>query len=194
MSTEYFVHETAVIDSGAMIGAGTKIWHWTHISAAAKIGKACSLGQNVYVANQVEIGNHVKIQNNVSVYDNVIIEDYVFCGPSMVFTNVINPRAEFPRKNEYKPTLVMRGATLGANCTVICGITIGQSAFIAAGSVVTKSVKDFALVMGVPARQTGWIDEFGIKLGFPLRGKATSQCNRTGKVYVLENNKVRLEP
>ena len=158
---DFFSHDTALIDEGAIIGAGTKIWHWVHVCAGARIGEGCILGQNVYVGNNVKIGNKVKIQNNVSVYDNVTLEDEVFCGPSMVFTNVINPRAAIERKNEFKSTLVRRGATLGANCTIVCGNTIGQYAFIGAGAVVTKDVPDFALMVGVPAKQTGWISRFG---------------------------------
>lgn len=154
-------HETAIIDEGAEIGEGTRIWHWVHICSGAKIGKNCSLGQNVFVGNKVIIGNNVKIQNNVSVYDNVTLEDDVFCGPSVVFTNVYNPRAAVCRKNEYRDTLVKKGATLGANCTIVCGVTVGKYAFVGAGAVVTKDVPDYALVVGVPARQIGLMDENG---------------------------------
>jgi len=161
MKTEYEVHETAIIDEGASIGKNTKIWHWTHICKDAAIGENCSFGQNVYVANDVKIGNNVKVQNNVSIYDSVILEDDVFCGPSMVFTNVINPRASIERKNEYKKTLVKKGASIGANATIICGVEIGQYAFIAAGAVVTKDVEAHALVAGVPAKQIGWVDGKG---------------------------------
>lgn len=154
-------HETAIIDEGAEIGEGTRIWHWVHVCGGAKIGKNCSLGQNVFVGNKVVIGNNVKIQNNVSVYDNVTLEDDVFCGPSVVFTNVYNPRAAIPRKHEYRDTLVKKGATLGANCTIVCGVTIGKYAFVGAGAVVTKDVPDYALVVGVPARQIGLMDESG---------------------------------
>ena len=155
------IHPTAIIDEGAKIGAGTRIWHWVHICSGAEIGTDCSFGQNVFVGNKVLIGNNVKIQNNVSVYDEVVLEDDVFCGPSMVFTNVHNPRSAIPRKDEYRPTLVKQGATLGANCTIICGVTIGRYAFIGAGAVVTKDVPDFALMAGVPARQIGKVNEAG---------------------------------
>lgn len=162
------IHPTAIIDAGARIGDGSRIWHWVHVCATAVIGEQCSLGQNVYVGNDVRIGHRVKIQNNVSVYDRVTLEDEVFCGPSMVFTNVINPRAAIERKHEYLPTLVKRGATLGANCTIVCGNTIGRHAFIGAGAVVTADVPDYALMTGVPARQTGWMSEFGEKLELPV--------------------------
>lgn len=155
------IHPTAIIDDGAKIGDGTRIWHWVHICGGAEIGRDCSFGQNVFVGNKVSIGNNVKIQNNVSVYDEVVLEDDVFCGPSMVFTNVHNPRSAIPRKDEYRPTLVKQGATLGANCTIICGVTIGRYAFIGAGAVVTKDVPDFALMAGVPARQIGRVNEAG---------------------------------
>jgi UDP-2-acetamido-3-amino-2,3-dideoxy-glucuronate N-acetyltransferase len=156
-STAAFVHETAIIDPGARIGAGTRIWHWVHVCGGAVIGENCSLGQNVFVGNKVRIGNQVKIQNNVSVYDNVTLEDGVFCGPSMVFTNVYNPRSEIERKSEYRDTVVRRGATLGANCTIVCGVTIGEYAFVGAGTVVIRDVPPFALVVGVPARRIGWV-------------------------------------
>ena len=158
------IHPTAIIDEGAKIGAGTRIWHWVHICSGAEIGTDCSFGQNVFVGNKVSIGNNVKIQNNVSVYDEVVLEDDVFCGPSMVFTNVHNPRSAIPRKDEYRPTLVKQGATLGANCTIICGVTIGRYAFIGAGAVVTKDVPDFALMAGVPARQIGKVNEAGVRV------------------------------
>lgn len=160
----YTAHETAIIDEGATIGDGTRIWHWVHVCSGAKIGERCSLGQNVFVGNNVIIGNNVKIQNNVSVYDNVILEDDVFCGPSMVFTNVINPRSAVSRKHEYRNTFIKKGATLGANCTIVCGVTIGKFAFIGAGSVVTKDVPDHALVVGVPAKQIGWMNEIGERM------------------------------
>jgi len=165
---EYTAHETAIIDQGAKIGINTRIWHWTHICGGAIIGARCRLGQNVFVGNRVVIGNNVKIQNHVSVYDNVTLEDDVFCGPSMVFTNVYNPRSEISRKNEYRDTLVKKGATLGANCTIICGHTIGQYAFIGAGAVVNCDVSDFALMVGVPARQIGWMNRFGERLDSPI--------------------------
>ena len=159
-----FVHSTAIIDDGAIIGEDCRVWHWVHICGGARIGNKCSFGQNVFVGNEVFIGNNVKIQNNVSVYDAVTLEDDVFCGPSMVFTNVKNPRSSISRKNEYKSTHVKKGVTLGANCTVICGVTIGKYAFIAAGAVITKNVPDYALMAGVPAKRIGWVDEAGQRL------------------------------
>lgn len=159
----YTKHETAIVDAGAQIGDNTRVWHWAHVCGGAKIGHSCSLGQNVFVGNKVHIGNNVKIQNNVSVYDNVYLEDGVFCGPSMVFTNVYNPRSEISRKDEYRDTVVKRGATLGANCTIVCGITIGEYAFVGAGSVVNKDVPPFALMVGVPARQIGWMTKEGVR-------------------------------
>lgn len=171
------IHPTAIVDDGAQIGAGTAIWHWVHVSAGARIGDDCSLGQGVYVGGRAVIGNRVKIQNNVSVYDDVSLEDDVFCGPSMVFTNVYNPRAHVPRKDEYRSTLVQRGATLGANCTIVCGVTIGTYAFVGAGSVVTKDVKPHALMVGVPARQKGWVSHSGEILD------DTFVCPREGRLY-----------
>ena len=159
-----FVHETAIVDQGARIGAGSRVWHWVHICGGAVVGEGCSLGQNVFVGNKVVIGNKVKIQNSVSVYDNVMLEDGVFCGPSMVFTNVYNPRSEIERKTEYRDTVVKRGATLGANCTVVCGVTIGEYAFIGAGAVVNRDVPAFALMVGVPARRIGWVSHAGERL------------------------------
>jgi len=187
MSQNYFAHETAIIDTGAKIGDNTRIWHWVHICAGAVIGTHCSLGQNVFIGNRVVIGNNVKIQNNVSVYDNVTLEDDVFCGPSMVFTNVYNPRSAVSRKNEYRDTLIKRGATLGANCTIICGYTIGQYAFIGAGSVVNCDVSDFALIVGVPARQIGWISRYGERLDLPLAEEGETTCPYTGERYQLKN-------
>ena len=180
------IHSTAIVDEGAKLGEGTRVWHWTHVCSGATIGKGCSLGQNVFVGNKVTIGNNVKIQNNVSVYDNVTLEDDVFCGPSMVFTNVYNPRSAIPRKNEYRDTYVKRGATLGANCTIVCGVTIGQYAFVGAGAVINKDVPDFALMVGVPARQIGWMSEYGERLDLPLQGNAEIDCAVTGKRYLLE--------
>jgi UDP-2-acetamido-3-amino-2,3-dideoxy-glucuronate N-acetyltransferase len=188
----YTAHSTAIIDDGATIGDGTRIWHWVHVSPGARIGKGCSLGQNVFVGNRVVLGDNCKIQNNVSVYDNVTLEDDVFCGPSMVFTNVINPRSHVPRKDEYKDTLVKRGATLGANCTIICGVTIGEYAFIAAGAVVTKDVKPHALMAGVPARQTGWMSAHGERLDLPLTGMAETTCPATGQRYRLANGALQV--
>lgn len=178
------IHETAIVDPGAAVGMGTRIWHWVHVSAGAVIGKSCSLGQNVYVGNDVRIGNNVKIQNNVSVYDAVTLEDDVFCGPSMVFTNVYNPRSAVSRKAEYKRTLVRKGATLGANSTIVCGVVIGSYAFVGAGAVVNRDVPDFALMLGVPARHAGWMSRHGERLQF-ADGSAT--CAATGERYVLHD-------
>ena len=190
MSEDYFVHETAIVDEGARIGKGTRIWHWVHVCSGAKIGECCSLGQNVFIGNRVRIGNNVKIQNNVSVYDNVTLEDDVFCGPSMVFTNVYNPRSAVPRKDEYRDTLVRKGATLGANCTIVCGVTIGQYAFVGAGAVVNKDVPDYALVVGVPARQIGWMSAHGERLDLPLEGDGEAACPATGGRYRLRQGVV----
>ncbi|MEY4847738.1 MAG: hypothetical protein RLZZ36_851 [Pseudomonadota bacterium] len=181
----YTVHPSAIVDPGAQIGAGSRVWHFVHVCGGARIGERCSLGQNVFVGNRVVIGNNVKIQNNVSVYDNVTLEDDVFCGPSMVFTNVYNPRSAVTRKGEYRDTLVKRGATLGANCTVVCGITIGEHAFVAAGAVVNRDVKPFALMAGVPARQIGWMSKFGERVELPLTGSGAWTCPNTGAQYVL---------
>lgn len=186
----YKAHPTAIIDDGARIGDGTRIWHWVHVSAQASIGEGCSLGQNVYVGNDVTIGSNVKIQNNVSVYDAVTLEDDVFCGPSMVFTNVYNPRSAVTRKDEYRRTLVKRGATLGANCTIVCGNTVGEYAFVGAGAVINKNVPAYALMVGVPARQIGWMSEFGEQLALPLQGTAEAVCAHTGARYVLDGNAV----
>ncbi|MFZ1291343.1 MAG: acyltransferase [Melioribacteraceae bacterium] len=186
----FYVNHYAVVDDNVEIGEGTKIWHFSHVQSGAKIGKKCILGQNVNIANNVEIGNFVKIQNNVSVYEGVILEDYVFCGPSMVFTNIIDPRSKYPQvgKEFYIPTLVKEGASLGANSTIVCGHTIGRFAFVGAGSVVTKDVPDFALVVGNPARIVGWYSEAGKKLKFDENGIA--HCEKSGKSYKFENNKV----
>ena len=179
------IHETAIVDAGAEIGEGTRVWHWVHICGGAKIGRNCSFGQNVFVGNRVVIGDNVKVQNNVSVYDNVTLEDDVFCGPSMVFTNVYNPRSAVPRKDEYRDTLIRQGATLGANCTVVCGVTVGRYAFVGAGAVVNRDVPDYALMVGVPARQIGWMSEFGEQLDLPLEGEGEAICKHTGDVYQL---------
>ena len=183
-------HPTAIVDKGATIGEGTRIWHWTHVCSGAVIGSKCSLGQNVFIGNIVKIGNNVKIQNNVSVYDNVTLEDDVFCGPSMVFTNVYNPRSAVSRKDEYRDTLIKQGVTMGANCTIVCGISIGKFAFIGAGAVVNKSVPDYALMVGVPAKQIGWMSEHGEQLNFPLTGESQVTCPHTGTAYRLSNEKV----
>jgi UDP-2-acetamido-3-amino-2,3-dideoxy-glucuronate N-acetyltransferase len=187
-----FIHETAIIDKGATIGEDSRIWHWVHICGGAKIGKDVSLGQNVFVGNKVVIGDQCKIQNNVSVYDNVILEEGVFCGPSMVFTNVYNPRSLIERKNEYKDTLVKKGATLGANCTIVCGVTIGKYAFIGAGAVVNKNVPDYALMVGVPAKQIGWMSEYGEQLDLPLNGMAKIKCKYSGKEYHLDGKILKI--
>ena len=183
----FIVHESAIIDEGAQIGANSRIWHFAHVCSGAQIGEGCSLGQNVFVGNKVTIGNNVKVQNNVSVYDNVHLEDDVFCGPSMVFTNVYNPRSFIERKTEYRDTLVKRGATLGANSTIVCGVTIGEYSLVGAGAVVNKDVKPFALMVGVPAKQIGWISKFGEQLELPLNGDATVLCEHTGEKYILKN-------
>jgi UDP-2-acetamido-3-amino-2,3-dideoxy-glucuronate N-acetyltransferase len=178
----YYVHPTAVIDPGCEIGQGTRIWHFSHIMTDAKIGERCNLGQNVMIASGVVLGNNVKIQNNVSIYTGVALEDDVFCGPSMVFTNVINPRSHVVRRHHYKPTLVKRGASLGANSTIICGTTIGRYAFVAAGAVVTHDVEDYALVVGVPARKVGWVCCCGVRLASGTGTKLCAECNRRYRV------------
>jgi UDP-2-acetamido-3-amino-2,3-dideoxy-glucuronate N-acetyltransferase len=187
------IHETAIVDSGAQIGAGTRIWHWVHVCSGAIIGSNTSLGQNVFIGNKVQIGNNCKIQNNVSVYDNVTLEDGIFCGPSMVFTNVYNPRSLIERKDEFRDTRVKHGATLGANCTIVCGVEIGKFAFVGAGAVVTKNVIDHALVVGVPAVQIGWMSEFGERLELPLTGEASCFCEYTGDEYTLSDGIVSKE-
>jgi UDP-2-acetamido-3-amino-2,3-dideoxy-glucuronate N-acetyltransferase len=188
------IHPSAVVDDGASIGDGSRVWHFAHVCAGARIGRDVSLGQGVFVGNRAVIGDRCKVQNNVSLYDNVVIEDGVFCGPSMVFTNVHNPRALITRKDQYRDTLVRRGATLGANCTIVCGVTIGQYAFVGAGAVVSRDVPDFALVLGVPARQAGWMSAFGERLSLPLDGVGEETCPHTGDRYVLnEGCVVRFE-
>lgn len=183
-----FISEpSAIIDDGAFVGAGTHIWHWTHICKGAKIGENCTLGQNVFIGNKVSIGNNVKIQNNVSVYDSVTIENDVFCGPSMVFTNVFNPRSEISRKSEYRKTLVKRGATIGANATIVCGNTIGEYAFIGAGALINCNVKPYALMVGVPARQIGWMSQHGERLDLPLLGDGLTICPGSGLTYYLKD-------
>lgn len=188
----YWKHESAIVDEGAELGEGTKVWHFAHVSPGAKIGARCALGQGVYVGNDVQIGDNVRIQNNVSVYDAVTLEDDVFCGPSMVFTNVYNPRAAVARKNEYRRTLIRQGATLGANCTIVCGNTVGRYAFVGAGAVVQKDIPDFALVVGVPARRIGWMSRFGERLELPLQGYAETTCLHTGDRYRLQGDSCEL--
>lgn len=181
------IHPSAIVDEGARLGEGSKVWHFAHVCGGARIGAGCSLGQGVYVGNDVVIGRNVRIQNNVSVYDAVTLEDDVFCGPSMVFTNVLNPRSAVSRKNEYRRTLVKQGATLGANSTIVCGHTVGRYAFVAAGAVVTHDVPDFALMQGVPARQAGWMSRHGEKLALPLAGDGEATCPATGERYLLRD-------
>ncbi len=190
INKEYFAHETAVIDEGCSIGKGTKIWHFSHIMTDAVIGENCNIGQNVVVSPQVVLGKNCKIQNNVSVYTGVLCEDDVFMGPSMVFTNVINPRSSVNRKSEYMKTIVKKGATFGANCTIVCGITIGEYAFIGAGAVITKDVKPYALVVGNPGKQIGWMSRYGQRLQFDDNNIAL--CPESGEKYILENENVRL--
>ncbi|MBB4846201.1 UDP-2-acetamido-3-amino-2,3-dideoxy-glucuronate N-acetyltransferase [Paucibacter oligotrophus] len=185
----YWKHESAIVDEGAQLGEGTKVWHFAHVSPGARIGAGCALGQGVYVGNDVSLGDNVRVQNNVSVYDAVTLEDDVFCGPSMVFTNVYNPRAAVVRKHEYRRTLVKQGATLGANCTIVCGVTIGRYAFVGAGAVVQKDVQDFALMVGVPARRIGWMSRHGERLQF-VDGQA--RCAATGDVYALQGEQCLL--
>jgi len=184
--TTYYKHETAIVDDGAQIGNDSRVWHWAHVCSGAQIGKKVSLGQNVFVGNKVTIGDKCKIQNNVSVYDNVHLEEGVFCGPSMVFTNVFNPRSLIERKNEYRDTVVKKGSTLGANCTVVCGITINEYAFVGAGAVVNKDVKAFALMVGVPAKQIGWMSAYGEALDLPLLGNESTVCPYTNEAYILK--------
>ena len=187
------IHESAIVDDGAQIGEGSRIWHFVHVCGGAVIGKGCSLGQNVFIGNKVRVGDNVKIQNNVSVYDNVYLEDDVFCGPSMVFTNVYNPRSFIERKNEYRDTIVKKGATLGANCTIVCGVTIGEYSLVGAGAVINKDVPNFALMVGVPAKQIGWVSKYGVQLDLPLEGNATTNCEHTGEVYQLNNGLLEIQ-
>jgi len=187
------VHPSAIVDEGAQLGDGCRVWHFAHICAGARIGRDCSFGQGVFVGNDVVIGNNVKIQNQVSVYDAVTLEDDVFCGPSMVFTNVYNPRAAVVRKREYRSTLVRQGATLGANCTIVCGVVVGRHAFVGAGSVVQRDVPDFALMVGVPARQIGWMSRYGERLPLPTVGAGTAVCEHTGDRYRLTDGVLSLE-
>ena len=189
----FYKHETAIVDDGVQIGEDSRVWHWAHICSGAKIGSGVSLGQNVFVGNKVTIGDKCKIQNNVSVYDNVHLGEGVFCGPSMVFTNVYNPRSLIERKDQYRDTIVKKGVTLGANCTIVCGVTIGEYAFIGAGTVVNKDVKPFALMVGVPAKQIGWMSAYGEKLALPLTGRQETLCPHTNQKYRLENDNLYLE-
>jgi UDP-2-acetamido-3-amino-2,3-dideoxy-glucuronate N-acetyltransferase len=188
----FYRHETAIVDDGAEIGEGSRVWHFSHVCAGAKIGKGVSLGQNVFVGNRSVIGDFCKIQNNVSIYDNVTLEEGVFCGPSVVFTNVYNPRSLVERKDEYRDTLVRRGASLGANSTIVCGVTIGEFAFIGAGGVVLRDAPAYALMVGNPARQIGWMSEFGERLALPLKGDAETICPHTGKHYRLRDSRVEI--
>lgn len=185
------IHPTAIVDEGAQIGDDSRIWHWVHICGGARIGERCVFGQNVFVGNDVLIGNNVRVQNNVSIYDAVVLEDDVFCGPSMVFTNVYNPRAAVSRKTDYRQTLIKKGATLGANSTVVCGVTVGEYAFVAAGAVINRDVKPYALMAGVPARQIGWMSRHGERLDLPVSGDADTTCVATGDKYRLENGQVK---
>lgn len=188
---DFYQHPSAIVDDGAQIGEGSRVWHFVHVCSGARIGKGVSLGQNVFVGNKVVIGDDCKVQNNVSVYDNVTLEEGVFCGPSMVFTNVYNPRSLIERKDQYRDTLVKKGATLGANCTIVCGVTIGEYAFVGAGAVVNKDVPAYALMVGVPAKQIGWMSEFGEQLDLPLQGEGQASCTHTGATYSLQNGILR---
>ncbi len=185
------VHPSAIVDDGAQIGEGSRVWHFVHVCGGAQIGKGVSLGQNVFVGNKVVIGDHCKIQNNVSVYDNVMLEEGVFCGPSMVFTNVYNPRSLIERKSEYRNTLVKKGVTLGANCTIVCGTTIGEYAFVGAGAVVNKDVKPYALMVGVPAKQIGWMSQYGEQIPLPMKGEGHYTCPHTNQVYTLNHGQLK---
>jgi UDP-2-acetamido-3-amino-2,3-dideoxy-glucuronate N-acetyltransferase len=189
----WFRHPSAIVDEGASIGAGTRVWHFAHVCGGARIGERCSLGQGVFVGNRVSIGSNVKIQNQVSVYDNVTLEDDVFCGPSMVFTNVYNPRSAVVRKDEYRDTVVRRGATLGANCTIVCGIELGEHCFVGAGAVLSRNAPPFALMLGVPARQAGWMSAHGDRIPLPLAGNGQWTCPATGTSYRLRDGRLSLE-
>ncbi len=189
----YTVHSSAAVDVGAQIGEGSRVWHFAHVCGGAKIGKGVSLGQNVFVGNKVVVGDRCKIQNNVSIYDNVTLEEGVFCGPSMVFTNVYNPRSLIERKNEYRDTLVKKGATLGANCTIVCGTIIGEYAFVGAGAVINKDVKPYALMVGVPAKQIGWMSEYGEQIDLPIKGSGKYVCPHTGNTYQLVNDQLSIQ-
>lgn len=184
------IHPSAIVDDGAQIGEGSRVWHFVHVCGGARVGQNVSMGQNVFIGNKVTIGDNCKIQNNVSVYDNVHLEEGVFCGPSMVFTNVYNPRSLIERKDEYRDTLIKKGATLGANCTIVCGVTVGEYAFVGAGAVINKDVPAYALMVGVPAKQIGWMSEFGEQLDLPVRGEGENTCPHTGSRYTLKDNQV----
>lgn len=184
------IHPSAIVDDGAEIGEGSRVWHFVHVCGGARVGQNVSMGQNVFIGNKVTIGDNCKIQNNVSVYDNVHLEEGVFCGPSMVFTNVYNPRSLIERKDEYRDTLIKKGATLGANCTIVCGVTVGEYAFVGAGAVINKDVPAYALMVGVPARQIGWMSEFGEQLDLPVQGEGETTCPHTGSRYVLKDNQL----
>lgn len=184
------IHPSAIVDDGAQIGEGSRVWHFVHICGGARIGRNVSMGQGVFIGNKVTIGDNCKIQNNVSVYDSVYLEDGVFCGPSMVFTNVYNPRSLIERKDEYLDTVVRKGATLGANCTIVCGVTVGEYAFVGAGAVVNKDVPPYALMVGVPAKQVGWMSEFGEQLDLSIDGAGEAHCPHTGDVYILKDGRV----
>ena len=184
------IHPSAIVDEGAQIGEGSRVWHFVHVCGGARVGQNVSMGQNVFIGNKVTIGDNCKIQNNVSVYDNVHLEEGVFCGPSMVFTNVYNPRSLIERKDEYRDTLIKKGATLGANCTIVCGVTVGEYAFIGAGAVINKDVPAYALMVGVPAKQIGWMSEFGEQLDLPVQGDGETTCPHTGSRYVLKDNQL----
>lgn len=193
LNPSYTVHPSAIVDEGAQIGERSRVWHFVHVCGGARIGKGVSLGQNVFVGNKVVIGDHCKVQNNVSVYDGVTLEEGVFCGPSMVFTNVYNPRSLIERKSEYRTTLVKKGATLGANCTIVCGTTVGEYAFVGAGAVINKDVPAYALMVGVPARQIGWMSEFGEQIPLPLHGQGQYTCPHTGRTYVLQDDALNVK-
>jgi len=185
------IHPSAIVDEGAQIGEGSRVWHFAHVCSGAKIGRGVSLGQNVFVGNKVVIGDCCKVQNNVSVYDNVTLEEGVFCGPSMVFTNVYNPRSLIERKSEYRNTLVKKGATLGANCTIVCGTTIGEFAFVGAGALVNNDIKPYALMVGVPAKQVGWMSEYGEQIPLPSQGEGSYTCPHTNQVYTLIQDELK---
>ena len=191
---DIFIHPSSIVDDGALIGSGTKIWHWVHVCKGAVIGRECSLGQNVFVGNKSRIGNKVKIQNNVSIYDRVLIDDDVFCGPSVVFTNVYNPRSEFSRKEEYLETHIERGVTLGANSTIVCGVRIQKYAFIGAAALVNKNVKSFSLMVGVPAKQIGWMSRYGKRIPLPLEGEGSWICPHTNDKYILHEGNIAFFP